>query len=52
VTPLETLLREMIAGNGPLSLETYMAIALNHPSHGYYVAKMPLGRSGDFITAP
>ncbi len=42
----------MIAGNGPLSLETYMTVALNHPAHGYYVSKMPLGRSGDFITAP
>lgn len=52
MSPLETLLREMIAENGPLSLETYMALALNHPAHGYYVSKMPLGRSGDFITAP
>jgi NADH dehydrogenase [ubiquinone] 1 alpha subcomplex assembly factor 7 len=49
---LESLLCEMIAENGPLSLETYMAMALNHPMHGYYVSKMPLGRSGDFITAP
>lgn len=49
---LESQLREIIAGNGPLNLETYMALALNHPAHGYYAVKMPLGRSGDFITAP
>jgi len=52
MSPLETLLREMIAENGPMSLETYMALALNHPAYGYYVSKMPIGRSGDFITAP
>jgi NADH dehydrogenase [ubiquinone] 1 alpha subcomplex assembly factor 7 len=52
MNPLEILIREMIAENGPLSLETYMALALTHPVHGYYVSKLPLGESGDFITAP
>jgi NADH dehydrogenase [ubiquinone] 1 alpha subcomplex assembly factor 7 len=52
MTPLEILIREMITENGPLSLETYMALALTHPTHGYYVSKMPLGASGDFVTAP
>ncbi len=52
MTPLEILIREMIADNGPLSLETYMTLALTHPVHGYYRSKMPFGESGDFITAP
>jgi SAM-dependent MidA family methyltransferase len=29
-----------------------MTLALAHPVHGYYASKMPLGESGDFITAP
>src|ERR1700743_1867140 len=30
----------------------YMEMCLTHPRYGYYVAKDPLGREGDFITAP
>ncbi|MCI0599736.1 MAG: SAM-dependent methyltransferase [Beijerinckiaceae bacterium] len=49
---LEGLIHEMIIESGPISLETYMALALTHPVHGYYAAKIPLGKHGDFITAP
>jgi NADH dehydrogenase [ubiquinone] 1 alpha subcomplex assembly factor 7 len=49
---LENLIRETIAENGPISIETYMTLALAHPVHGYYAAKIPLGESADFITAP
>jgi NADH dehydrogenase [ubiquinone] 1 alpha subcomplex assembly factor 7 len=52
MTPLETLIGEIIVETGPMSLETYMGLALTHPVHGYYASKMPLGASGDFITAP
>jgi NADH dehydrogenase [ubiquinone] 1 alpha subcomplex assembly factor 7 len=52
MTALETIIREMIAEAGPISLETYMTLALSHPVHGYYRSKMPLGERGDFITAP
>ncbi len=52
MTALETLIREMIVETGPMSIETYMSLALGHPVHGYYASKMPLGESGDFITAP
>ncbi|MGH6836115.1 MAG: class I SAM-dependent methyltransferase [Methylocella sp.] len=52
MNPLERLIREMIAENGPMSLATYMTLALTHPVHGYYAVKMPMGESGDFITAP
>src|SRR5947207_7743342 len=30
----------------------YMELCLMHPQHGYYVARDPLGREGDFTTAP
>src|SRR5258707_11499429 len=30
----------------------YMELCLTHPQHGYYIAHDPLGREGDFTTAP
>ncbi|MEW6642522.1 MAG: SAM-dependent methyltransferase [Pseudomonadota bacterium] len=30
----------------------YMELCLSHPEYGYYIARDPLGREGDFITAP
>lgn len=52
MTPLEALLLDQIAKTGPLTLEAYMAACLLHPDHGYYTTRDPLGRTGDFITAP
>lgn len=45
-------LRQIIATEGPISVERFMLLALQHPVHGYYTSKMPFGRAGDFITAP
>ena len=36
----------------PLSLSNYMAFCLYHEEEGYYTTHTPLGRTGDFITAP
>ena len=52
MTPLAHLLRETISRTGPISTARFMAEALAHPEHGYYLARDPLGASGDFITAP
>jgi NADH dehydrogenase [ubiquinone] 1 alpha subcomplex assembly factor 7 len=52
MTPLEAELRRIIAADGPLSVATYMTLCLGHPMHGYYTTRDPLGRAGDFITAP
>ena len=41
-----------IRANGPISLATYMGLALTHPRPGYYTGTDPLGAKGDFITAP
>lgn len=51
-TPIETLLKAKIAAAGPITLAEYMATCLLHPEHGYYTTRDPLGRAGDFITAP
>ena len=51
-TKLADLLRRRIAATGPLSIADFMADALGHPDHGYYMTRDPLGAAGDFITAP
>ena len=45
-------LKRRIAREGALDIATYMAEALGHPEHGYYRHATPIGRSGDFTTAP
>lgn len=52
MTPLAVRLRERIATEGPISLSVFMAEALLDPDHGYYRHGDPLGRRGDFTTAP
>jgi len=52
VTALLDLLRRRIAVGGPLTVAQYMAEALGHPRHGYYIRQDPLGAAGDFTTAP
>ncbi len=52
MNPLEADIRAMITQQGPISLETYMNLALQHPLHGYYRRQMPIGAAGDFVTAP
>ncbi|MFF8798682.1 MULTISPECIES: class I SAM-dependent methyltransferase [unclassified Methylobacterium] len=51
-TPLLALLAREIRAGGPIGLDRYMALCLGHPRHGYYATRDPLGRSGDFVTAP
>ena len=45
-------IRALIGQEGPISLERYMALALTHPTHGYYMKRDPFGAEGDFTTAP
>ncbi|MEL6678942.1 MAG: SAM-dependent methyltransferase [Pseudomonadota bacterium] len=50
--PLEALIRAQIAASGPISIADYMGLCLQHPQHGYYRTRDPLGAAGDFTTAP
>lgn len=52
ITPLETELHNLIASEGPLPLDRFMALALGHPRYGYYMTRDPFGAAGDFVTAP
>ena len=52
MTPVERRVRDCVSRSGPISIAEYMAIALGDPEHGYYRTRDPLGRAGDFVTAP
>ncbi len=52
MTPLEAIIRRRIEAEGPMPVAEYMALCLAHPEHGYYHSRDPLGRGGDFTTAP
>lgn len=49
---LEMLLRQQILEQGPLRLDHFIDQALYHKTYGYYRTMVPVGKSGDFITAP
>ena len=49
---LEDRLRRLILDHGPISIARYMALAMAHPTAGYYPRRDPLGAAGDFVTAP
>ena len=48
LTPLERAIRERIRAEGPISVEDYMEACNTY----YYATRDPLGRDGDFTTAP
>ncbi|ABS63875.1 protein of unknown function DUF185 [Parvibaculum lavamentivorans DS-1] len=51
-SPLARQIARLIEQTGPIPLSQYMALALGHPEHGYYMTRDPLGARGDFVTAP
>jgi NADH dehydrogenase [ubiquinone] 1 alpha subcomplex assembly factor 7 len=52
ITPLGQDIARLIAHEGPIGIDRYMALCLGHPHHGYYMTRDPFGAAGDFITAP
>jgi len=38
------------AEGGRITFERYMELALYHPRRGYYAARPPIGKTGDFLT--
>jgi NADH dehydrogenase [ubiquinone] 1 alpha subcomplex assembly factor 7 len=51
-SPLLSEIKKLITSSGPMPVWRYMELCLLHPQHGYYLSRDPLGREGDFITAP
>lgn len=52
MTPLGDRLAAKIRAHGPITVFDYMQACLGDPEHGYYTTRDPLGRGGDFTTAP
>jgi SAM-dependent MidA family methyltransferase len=52
LSPLEFEIKKLIKSSGPMPVWRYMELCLMHPQHGYYISRDPLGREGDFTTAP
>lgn len=51
-SPLQSEIKKLIKTAGPMPVWRYMELCLTHPQFGYYVSRDPLGREGDFTTAP
>lgn len=45
-------LKSLIKINGPITIAEFMNEALFNPTYGYYQKKIPIGKAGDFTTAP
>lgn len=52
MTTLGERIARLIRSQGPLSIAQFMTLALHDSQDGYYATRDPLGRAGDFITAP
>jgi NADH dehydrogenase [ubiquinone] 1 alpha subcomplex assembly factor 7 len=52
VSGLTDAIARRIRREGPLSVAAFMALALHDPERGYYARHAPVGRAGDFVTAP
>ena len=52
LSALHGVIRRLITSAGPMPVWRYMQLCLTHPQHGYYISRDPLGREGDFTTAP
>ena len=45
-------IKSLIKNHGPISIADFINEAMFNPLHGYYRTKKPIGKTGDFITAP
>jgi len=52
LSPLARKIAELIRVEGAIGLDRYWNLALFDREYGYYSAREPFGRTGDFITAP
>jgi len=52
MTPLAREITARITRNGPMPVQEFMRLCLEHPEHGYYRTQPAIGAAGDFVTAP
>ena len=50
---MDSLIKETIKNNGPITFADFMHMALYYPTYGYYNSCLKkFGKKGDFVTAP
>ena len=49
---LSEIIADAIRREGPIGVDRFWDLALFHPDHGTYTGRDPIGRGGDFVTAP
>ncbi|MFZ1813610.1 MAG: SAM-dependent methyltransferase [Rhizobiaceae bacterium] len=49
---LRDRIKRRIELSGPMSVAEYMHVCMSDPAQGYYTSTDPIGRRGDFVTAP
>ena len=52
MTRLAEIIKKQIIHGGPIPISHFMEACLIHPEYGYYTNTLPIGRVGDFTTAP
>ena len=46
------IIKEIQKNNGSISIEKFTLMAMFDNESGYYISKKPIGKQGDFVTAP
>ncbi|WP_038559675.1 class I SAM-dependent methyltransferase [Neorickettsia helminthoeca] len=49
---MRSYIQDVIKKSGPISFSKFIEMAMYHPEKGYYMTKNPIGKEGDYITAP
>lgn len=49
---LSERIKQQIQSTGPITVAEFMTKVLHDPKDGYYATKIPIGREGDYLTAP
>jgi NADH dehydrogenase [ubiquinone] 1 alpha subcomplex assembly factor 7 len=48
----ENSIYQILGNQSPMAVDEYFRTVMYHPLHGYYHRKIPMGRVGDYVTAP
>lgn len=51
-TSFESKIRTQVKSTGPITVAEFITQVLYDPREGYYNTKIPIGREGDYLTAP
>ncbi|ACT69561.1 class I SAM-dependent methyltransferase [Neorickettsia risticii] len=49
---MRSYIKNFIRENGSIAFSKFIELSMYHPSKGYYITRNPIGKTGDYITAP